>query len=322
MLIRRLLVAVLVCLGSVTALTVSGQPWPAKPIRLIVPYPPGGNSDVLARSIGANLGKALGQTIVVDNKPGAAATIGTALAAKAPADGYTLLLGDIATHALNALAMANLPYDPQRDFIPVTQLTQVSLFLVANPRLGFRNVGDLIAAAKAQPGKLSYASGGNGTPSHLSMEMLRAATGIDLLHVPYKGSAPALTDVAGGQVNVMIDGSAAALINGQKLALLAVTAERSPAFPDTPTLAESGVAGFDFSSWHGIFVPAGTSSEIVSRLSTELNKIVADPEVRKRFAALGIRLVGGSPQAFTQFIANQNRQFGALVKDRGIKFEP
>ncbi|WZB62908.1 tripartite tricarboxylate transporter substrate-binding protein [Achromobacter xylosoxidans] len=236
-----------------------GPSWPGdKPIRLIVPYPAGGNADMIGRVFARALGDRLGQIFIVDNRPGAGGSIGTGIAAKAEPDGHTLLLGDIATHAINRLSMPNLPYDAQRDFAPVARLTSVSLLLVANPKTGFKSAGDFIAYAKAHPGKLSYATGGIGTPSQLAMEMLRGAAGIDLLAVPYKGSAPALNDVASGQVDVMIDGAAAPLVKGGKLDLLAVTADRSPAFPDTPTLAEAGLPGFRFASWHGVFAPRGT----------------------------------------------------------------
>jgi tripartite-type tricarboxylate transporter receptor subunit TctC len=299
----------------------SGQKYPDRPIDLVVPYPAGGNSDVIGRVIGKELSMALGQPVVVENKPGAAATIGTAFVARAKADGYTLLLGDIATHALNKLAMPNLPYDPQKDFVPIARITSVSLFLVVNPKHDVRTVSDFIALAQKQPGKLAYASGGNGTPSHLAMESLRAVTGIDLLHVPYKGSAPALNDLVGGQVDVMIDGAAAPLIKGGKLKLLGVTGPRSPAFPDAPTLAESGVPGYEFVSWHGLFAPAGTPKEIVDRIAAEVQRIVQKPEIRQRFADLGIALVSGPPASFATFIDEQNRKLGALVKERNVKFE-
>lgn len=294
--------------------------WPTeKPIRLIVPYPAGGNADVIGRVFARKLGQALGQTVIVDNRPGAGGSIGAALAAKADPDGYTLLLGDIATHAINRLSMPNLPYDAQRDFVPVSRLTSVSLLLVANPRYGFKNAGDFIAYAKAHPGKMAYATGGNGTPSQLAMEMLRGAAGIELLQIPYKGSAPALTDVASGQVDVMIDGAATPLVKGGKLDLLAVTGDRSPAFPATPTLAESGVRGFRFESWHGVFVPKGTPPAIVDKLAREFEGAARDPEVRKQFQELGITLDTQNGAAFASFIDQQRRSIEALVHERGLR---
>ena len=312
------LAAVVCGFGPASALA---QKYPDHPVELVVPYPPGGNSDIIGRVIGKELAEALGQPVIVENKPGAAATIGTAFVAKAKPDGYTLLLGDIATHALNKLAMPNLSYDPRKDFVPVSQITSVSLFLVVNPRHAVSNVAEFIALARKEPGKLAYASGGNGTPSHLAMESLRAIPGIDLLHVPYKGSAPALNDVMAGQVDVMIDGAAAPLVKGGKLKLLGVTGQRSPAFPDAPTLAESGVPGYSFTSWHGLFAPAGTPKPIVDRLAQEVQRIIQKPDVKARFEQLGISLTASSPDAFAKFIDDQNHRLGALVAERHIKFE-
>ncbi|AOB33701.1 hypothetical protein AKI39_13140 [Bordetella sp. H567] len=305
--------------------TLCGMPgqaagWPAeKPIRLIVPYPAGGNADVIGRVFARKLGEALGQTVIVDNRPGAGGSIGAALAAKADPDGYTLLLGDIATHAINRLSMPNLPYDAQRDFMPVSRLTSVSLLLVANRKYGFKTAEDFIAYAKAHPGKMAYATGGNGTPSQLAMEMLRGAAGIELLQIPYKGSAPALTDVASGQVDVMIDGAATPLVKGGKLDLLGVTGDRSPAFPDTPTLAQSGVTGFRFESWHGVFVPRGTPPAIVDRLAREFARVAQDPEVSQQFRELGITMDTQHGPAFATFIDQQRRAIETLVRERGLR---
>ncbi|OZI26254.1 hypothetical protein CAL26_02645 [Bordetella genomosp. 9] len=294
--------------------------WPAdKPIRLIVPYPAGGNSDVIGRVFARKLGDALHQSVIVDNRPGAGGSIGAALAAKAEPDGYTLLLGDIATHAINRLSMPNLPYDAQADFTPVSRLTSISLLLVANPKYKFKSARDFIDYAKAHPGKMAYATGGNGTPSQLAMEMLRGAAGLDILQIPYKGSAPALTDVVSGQVDVMIDGAATPLVKAGKLDLLAVTADRSPAFPDTPTLAESGVPGYRFVSWHGVFAPKGTPQAIVDKLAGELQRAAQDPEVRKQFQALGIGLDTQNGPAFASFIADQRKSIEDLVKERGLQ---
>ncbi|ANN69946.1 hypothetical protein BAU08_00035 [Bordetella bronchialis] len=294
--------------------------WPTeKPIRLVVPYPAGGNSDVIGRVFARKLADALHQAVIVDNRPGAGGSIGAALVAKAQADGYTLLLGDIATHAINRLSMPNLPYDAQADFVPVSRLTSISLLLVANPKYGFKSAGEFIAYVKAHPGKLAYATGGNGTPSQLAMEMLRGAAGLDMLQIPYKGSAPALTDVVSGQVNAMIDGAATPLVKAGKLDLLAVTADRSPAFPDTPTLAESGVPGYRFVSWHGVFAPKGTPQAVVDRLAAELGRAAQDPEVRKQFQALGIGLDTQHGAAFASFITDQRESLEAVVKERGLK---
>ncbi|GAB3107019.1 tripartite tricarboxylate transporter substrate binding protein [Bordetella tumbae] len=294
--------------------------WPTdKPIRLVVPYPAGGNSDVIGRIFARKLGDALHQSVIVDNRPGAGGSIGAALAAKADPDGYTLLLGDIATHAINHLSMPNLSYDAQADFAPVSRLTSISLLLVINPKYKFKSVQDFIAHAKAHPGQMAYATGGNGTPSQLAMEMLRGATGLDMLPIPYKGSAPALTDVVSGQVDAMIDGAATPLVKSGKLDLLAVTADRSPAFPDTPTLSEAGVPGYRFVSWHGVFAPKGTPQPIVDRLAQELQRAAQDPEVQKQLQGLGIGLNTQNGPAFASFIADQRQSIEAMVKERGLK---
>lgn len=297
-----------------------GPSWPGdKPIRLIVPYPAGGNADMIGRVFARALGDRLGQTFIVDNRPGAGGSIGTGIAAKAEPDGHTLLLGDIATHAINRLSMPNLPYDAQRDFVPVARLTSVSLLLVATPKTGFKTAGDFIAYAKAHPGKLSYATGGIGTPSQLAMEMLRGAAGIDLLAVPYKGSAPALNDVASGQVDVMIDGAAAPLVKGGKLDLLAVTADRSPAFPDTPTLAEAGLPGFRFASWHGVFAPRGTPPAVVDALAAAIAEAARDEGLRRQFQEQGIALDTRASAAFASFLDEQRESIETLARERGLR---
>ncbi|CAB3664006.1 Bug family tripartite tricarboxylate transporter substrate binding protein [Achromobacter kerstersii] len=297
--------------------------WPAdKPIRLIVPYPAGGNSDVIGRVFARKLGDALHQSVVVENRPGAGGSIGAAFAAKAEPDGYTLLLGDIATHAINRLSMPNLAYDAQADFTPVSRLTSISLLLVANSKYQFKSARDFIAYAKAHPGKMTYATGGYGTPSQLAMEMLSGIAGLEMLQIPYKGSAPALTDVVAGQVDVMIDGAATPLVKAGKLDLLAVTADRSPAFPDTPTLSESGVSGYRFVSWHGVFAPKGTPQPVVEKLAQEFHRAAQAPEVQKQFQALGIGLDTQYGPAFASFIADQRQSIEALVKERGLKLAP
>lgn len=298
------------------------QTWPSAPLHLVVPYPPGGNSDILARTVAIKLGEALGQTVIVENKPGAAASIGTAQVARAAPDGYTLLLGDIATHAINPIALPNLPYDAQKDFIPVSRLTSVSLALVANPGLGVKDVRGFLDLVRAEPGKHTFASGGAGTPSHLAMEMLQSLTDTRLLHVPYKGSAPALVDVMSGHVDFMIDGAAVPLIKSGKLQALAVTGETSPALPDVPTLANAGVAQFQFASWHGIFLPSKTDPAIVTTLSQALDKVTSSPELQAHFATLGISITGSTPQDFDAFIQAQRQQLNTLVEERGIQFNP
>jgi tripartite-type tricarboxylate transporter receptor subunit TctC len=324
MLRRKLLAGIasfgLLCFGTAGAMA---QPaWPSQTIRLLVPYAPGGNADLLGRLIGPKLSEALGQPVVVDNKAGAGGAIGAAEAARAAPDGHTLLMGDIATHAINPAVNDKLAYKPLEQFTPVVRLTSVSLLLVVNPKLEAKSVADLIALAKAQPGTLDYASAGNGTPQHLAFEYLKSKTGIEAAHVPYKGSAPAITDLVGGHVSAMIDGTAVPYVKDGALRALAVTgAKRSPVLPDVPTLSEAGVPGYEFASWHGLFVPAGTPSEIVARLNAEVNRTLTDPAVRQRMADLNIDLVGGTSEDFAAFVQTEARKMQDLAKLAGARVE-
>jgi tripartite-type tricarboxylate transporter receptor subunit TctC len=285
-----------------------------------VPYPAGGNVDLLGRLIGPKLSEALGQTIVIDNKPGAAGAIGATDAARAEPDGHTLLIGDIATHAITPALQDKLAYRPIEDFNPVMRLTSVSLLLVVNPKNPAKDLAALIAEAKANPDKVTYASAGVGSPHQLAFELLKEKTGIKATHVPYRGSAPAINDVIAGHVTAMIDGTAVPMAREGTLRALAVTgAKRSAAMPDVPTVAEAGVPGYEFASWHGVFVPAGTPPAVVERLNAELNKIVADPTVRERMAALNIELVGGTSAAFGDFIKAEAGKIAELVRISGAK---
>ena len=294
--------------------------WPSKTMRIVVPYPAGGNVDLLGRLIGPKLSEALGQTIVIDNKPGAAGAIGATDAARSEPDGHTLLIGDIATHAITPALQDKLPYRALEDFTPVMRLTSVSLLLVVNPKNPAKDLAALIADAKAHPDKVTYASAGVGSPHQLAFELLKEKTGIKATHVPYRGSAPAINDVIAGHVTAMIDGTAVPMAREGTLRALAVTgAKRSAAMPDVPTVAEAGVPGYEFASWHGVFVPAGTPPAVVERLNAELNKIVADPVVRERMAALNIELVGGTPAAFGDFIKAEGGKITELVRISGAK---
>ena len=294
--------------------------WPSKTMRIVVPYPAGGNVDLLGRLIGPKLSEALGQPIVIDNKPGAAGAIGATDAARSEPDGHTLLIGDIATHAITPALQDKLPYNPLTDFTPVMRLTSVSLLLVINPKNPAKDLAALLADAKANPEKVTYASAGVGTPQQLAFELLKEKTGIKATHVPYRGSAPAINDVIAGHVTAMIDGTAVPMAREGTLRALAVTgAKRSAAMPDVPTVAEAGVPGYEFASWHGVFVPAGTPPAVVERLNAELNKIVADPAVRERMAALNIELVGGTSAAFGDFIKAESGKIAELVRISGAK---
>ncbi|WP_332692311.1 Bug family tripartite tricarboxylate transporter substrate binding protein [Bosea sp. (in: a-proteobacteria)] len=318
----------LICLSAVLAVTpalfsapaTAQTAWPSKTMRIVVPYPAGGNVDLLGRLIGPKLSEALGQPIIIDNKPGAAGAIGATDAARSEPDGHTLLIGDIATHAITPALQDKLPYRPLEDFAPVMRLTSVSLLLVINPKNPAKDLAALIADAKANPEKVTYASAGVGTPQQLAFELLKEKTGIKATHVPYRGSAPAINDVIAGHVTAMIDGTAVPMAREGTLRALAVTgAKRSKAMPDVPTVAEAGVPGYEFASWHGLFVPAGTPPAIVERLNAELNKIIADPTVRERMAALNIELVGGTSAAFGDFIKAEAGKIAELVRISGAK---
>ena len=279
--------------GLVLALVagaVVAQQWPSKPIKWVVPFAPGGTTDILARTIGEKLSVTLGQPIIVDNKPGAGGGVGADQVAKSPADGYTIMGGTISTHAINASLYSNLPYDPVRDFAPITLIVRVPNMLVVNPELPAKDVRELIALLKASPGKYSFASSGNGTSQHLSGELFKTMTGVEMQHIPYRGSPPALADVVGGQVAMTFDNITTAwpLVKGGKLRALAVTtAKRSPIAPDVPTLAESGLPGYEIGSWQGVFAPAGVSTEIVKRLNTEIVRIINAPDVRQKLVDMG-----------------------------------
>ena len=268
----------------------SAQTYPTKPIRIVVPFPAGGTTDVLARAAAQKLTESLGQPAVVDNRPGAGGNIGAELVAKSPPDGYTLLMGTVGTHAINPSLYPKMPYDHVKDFAPVILVAGVPNVLVINPALPVNSVQELIAYAKANPGKLNFASSGNGTSIHLSGELFKTMAGVQMTHVPYKGSAPALQDLVGGQVQLMFDNlpSSLALIKGGKLKALAVTSSaRAAALPDVPTLAESGLPGFEASSWFGLLAPAGTPQPIILKVNGDVAKWLASPEAKEKLLAQG-----------------------------------
>jgi tripartite-type tricarboxylate transporter receptor subunit TctC len=294
--------------------------WPTRPLRLVVPYPPGGNVDLIGRLIGPPLASALGQPVVVDNKGGAGGAIGAADAARSEPDGHTVLIGDIATHAINPAVNATLPYRPQDDFSAVIRITSVPLVLAINPKLGPRTVAEFIAFAKAAPKPITYASAGIGTPQHLAFELLKARTGIAADHVPYRGSAPAVADVIAGHVDAIIDGTTIPHVQSGALQAVAVTGEtRSAVLADVPTLAEGGVAGYAFASWHGLFVPRGVPAPIIARLNAEVATILADPAIRSRLANLNISVVGGSADAFAAFVAAEAVKIQTLARAADVK---
>jgi len=268
---------------ALTAASTHAQAWPSKPIRYIVPFAPGGTTDILARTVGDKLAIALGQPVVIENKPGAGGGVGAEITAKSAPDGYTIMGGTISTHAINASLYKSLPYDPVRDFAPIVLVARVPNMLVVHPDVPAKNVAELVALLRANPGKYTFASAGNGTSQHLSGELFKSMAGAEMQHVPYKGSPPALQDVMGGQVSMTFDNITTAwpLAKGGKLRALAVTtAKRSAIAPDVPTLAEAGLPGFEVGSWQGVFAPAGTPPDIVKRLNAEIVKILNTPDVR------------------------------------------
>ncbi len=326
----RIAMRVLSAVAAVAAVTVAASAlaqapaYPSKPIRLVVPFPPGGATDILARDVAQRLTEAWGQSVVVDNRPGAGGNIGTELVAKAAPDGYTLEMGTVGTHAINASLYAKMPYDPVKDFAPVILVAGVPNVLVVNPSLPVNSVAELIAYAKANPGKLNFASSGNGTSIHLSGELFKVMAGVQMVHVPYKGSAPAVQDLIAGQVQLMFDNLPPSLpqIRAGKLRALAVTsATRAPALPDVPTIAEAGLPGFEASSWFGILAPAGTPPAIVAKLNTEIGKWLATPEAQEKLRSQGASPAGGSPEDFAKHIAAETTKWAKVVKDSGAKID-
>ncbi len=306
------------------SLGASAQTFPTKPIRIVVPFPAGGTTDVLARAVAQKLTESLGQAAVVDNRPGAGGNIGAELVAKSPPDGYTLLMGTVGTHAINPSLYPKMPYDHVKDFAPVILVAGVPNVLVINPSLPVNSVQELIAYAKANPGKLNFASSGNGTSIHLSGELFKTMAGIQMTHVPYKGSAPALQDLVGGQVQLMFDNlpSSLALIKAGKLKALAVTSlTRAAALPDVPTVAESGLPGFEASSWFGLLAPAGTPPPIVVTLNADVAKWLATPEAREKLLAQGANAAGGSPADFARHIAAETAKWQKVVRESGAKVD-
>jgi tripartite-type tricarboxylate transporter receptor subunit TctC len=304
--------------------TFAQDPWPSKPITYVVPFPAGGTTDTLARLISQKLGPALGTTIVVENRAGAGGNIGSDFVAKAAPDGYTILGGTISSHAINATLYPKLPYDPLKSFSPITLIGTNANVLVVAASSPYQSVKDLVDASKAKPGSLSFASAGNGTSQHLSGELFKSIAGIDLVHVPYRGSAPAIADVMGGQVPFMFDTSvvAAPFIEGGKVRALAVTsAKRAPQWPNVPTMTESGVTNYEVVSWQAMFAPAGTPPAIVQRLHAEIVKIIKSADMQERFAKLGLDPSGMTPAELPKFQASEIAKWAAVIKAANINIE-
>jgi tripartite-type tricarboxylate transporter receptor subunit TctC len=298
------------------------QTWPSKAIRWIVPFPPGGGNDTVARSVGQRLADSLGQPVAIDNRPGAGGTIGADLAARAPADGYTLFLAGVASHGINPALGGKLPYDPVRDFTPVSLLATAPLLLVVHPSLPVKSVKDLIALARTRPGALNYASNGRGSSSHMAAEMFSALAQVKMEHVPYKGFAPALQDLLAGRVELMFSSLVAVMpqVTAGKLRPVATTgAARSPVTANVPTVAESGLAGYETASWYGVVTPAGTPTPVVDRLASELARIVRLPAMREQLLTDGAVPVGSTPQAFATHINAELARWSKLVREARIQ---
>ena len=304
------------------AVQAAAQSYPVKPVRMIVPYPPGGGNDTLGRLFAAKLSDRMGQQFVVENRPGAGAMIGTEAAAKSAPDGYTILLSSIATHALSPNLYSRVPYDPVKDFAPITLLGIAPTVLVVNAELPAKTLQELINLAKKQ--QLAYASGGNGTPPHINAEVFKSVAGIDLLHVAYKGGGPALVDLMAGRVQAMLDTAASAMphVRSGKLRALAISApRRSPELPDLPTFAEAGLPQYDTNAWYSMHAPAGTPPDIVRRLNAELLAILKDPEILARFKQLATDPVGNSPEEFAAFVRAELDKYARIIKAAGIKLD-
>ena len=309
---------------STSVLAQAASTYPSKTIRIVVPFAPGGTSDVLARAIGQKLTEIWKQPVVVDNKPGAGGNIGAELVAKADPDGYTLLLLDVGTLTISPAIYPKLGYDPIKDLAPITMVAVSPHALVVHPSVPANSVKELIAWAKANPGKINFASAGNGTAVHLAGEQFKLVTGIEMVHVPYKGGAQALTALVGGEVNMTLNGLLATLphIKSGKIKALAIAGKtRSPALPDLPTVSEAGVPGFQSGSWQGLLTTAGTPKDVVAKLNTVVVQVLNSPELKERMAAQGADVVGDSSEQFGAFLRDEKVRWAKIVKDAGVKVE-
>jgi tripartite-type tricarboxylate transporter receptor subunit TctC len=320
-LLRYLASTLLVCLPLVAAAQASD--FPTKAIRIVVPFPPGGATDAAARLVAVKMAEHWGQPVLVDNRAGAGGNVGSELVAKSPADGYTLVMGVTGSHAINTSLYSKMPYDPVADFVAISQVAVVPNVLVVHPSVPAKNLAELMALAKKEPGKLNYASLGNGTAAHLGMEMLKSEAGVDITHVPYKGSAPAVSDLLAGQVQMMVDGLPSALphVKAGKLRAIAITSlHRAPSLPDLPTIAET-YPGFYADAWSGLFAPKGTPQPVVDKLSAEVQRILKLPEVREKLAALGAEPVGSTQAEFAAHVKKEIGKWAKVVKTSGAKVD-
>jgi tripartite-type tricarboxylate transporter receptor subunit TctC len=319
---RRLLLLQLAAMTQAPAAWAQSA-WPRRPVRLIVPYPPGGPTDILARVVGQQISQELGQPVLIDNRPGASGVLGSAEVARANPDGDTFLV-NASIHTIIPHMQPRMPFDTLNAFAPVTQIAAVPLICVVSPELPVRTVPELIAYLRAHPGSVSYGSAGNGTAMHLAGEMFKAMTGTDMVHVPYRGSSPAIQDLMAGRIQVMFDSvpsSAGTVRQGLIRGLAVTTATRLAAFPELPTVAEAGVPGFEIATWYGIWAPAGTAEGIVQRMQTAVSKAVVLPEVTERMRALGAEPVASSPGDFGVFVSSEYERWGALVRAAQITID-
>jgi tripartite-type tricarboxylate transporter receptor subunit TctC len=302
----------------------AAQTFPAKPVKLVVPFPPGGPLDAVGRAIADKLTQTWGQPVVVDNKPGAGGNIGADLVAKSPSDGYTVVMGALSTHAVNPNLYPTMPYDAVKDFAPITLVAITPNVLVVNPSLPVHSVKELIAYAKANPGKLSFGSGSNGSAGHLAGELFKVDTGVDMVHVPYKGGAPAMQALLAGDTQLMFDNLANAMpqVKAGKLRALAVTtSQRSKLVPELPTMAEAGVPGFDISTWFGLLAPAGTPPAVIAKWNADVTKILESPEMRERLTGQGAEAAPTTPQQFAAFISSELAKYARIVRASGAKVD-
>jgi len=312
-------------LSAITLPALAQDNYPSKTIRFVVPYPPGGPTDLMARMLQSELSSRLGVTVVIDNKGGAGGNLGSAEVAKqAPADGYTLLLAASGPMAVNPSLFRNMPFEPLVDLTPVIQISSFPLVLEVHPSVGVKTVKELVALAQKSDTKLSFASAGNGTPQHLAGEMFNTQMNVKIAHIPYRGAGPALNDLLGGQVQVMFDvlGSSLPHIQGGRLQPLAVTsAKRHASLPNVPTMVEAGIAGYEFTAWHGVAVRSGTPAPIVQKLNATMNAIFSDAEFKKKWEAIGTPVVGGTPQQFADLIRKDSARLGLIVKNAGVTLD-
>jgi tripartite-type tricarboxylate transporter receptor subunit TctC len=309
--------------AALTASAADAQTYPNKSIRLVVPFPPGGIADVMARVFGQKFTDTWNQPVVVENRAGAGGNIGAEIVAKSPPDGYTLVMGSIGTHAVNVSLFSKLPYDPVRDFAPVARVIEADGLLVLHPSVPVKTLKDLIALARARPGQLVYASAGNGTAGHLAGELFKSMAKIDLVHIPYKGNVPAITDLVGGQTSMLFATlpTVLPLAKAGKLHALAVTgAQRNPAVPDVPTMADA-LPGFEVTNWIGIFAPAGTPADIVAKLNSEIMRVMRLPEVQSRLTNEGAKFTPTTPNEFAAFVKSEITKWGKVIRESGARVD-